>query len=68
MTNVFGPAPSHRLEQSLKGNIYIGLPARPPAESCVRPTGEEGILRALAILGNVTHILHHGAADFDLAL
>jgi len=47
--------------------IHISLPTRPPAETWVRPADEDGILRALAILGDVTHVLHPAAGTFDLS-
>ena len=47
--------------------IHISLPTRPPAETWVQPVDEEGIMRALAILGDVTHVLHPAAGRFDLS-
>lgn len=46
--------------------IHISLPTRPPAETWVQPPGEDGIMRALAILGDVTQVLHPAAGSFDL--
>jgi wyosine [tRNA(Phe)-imidazoG37] synthetase (radical SAM superfamily) len=47
--------------------IHISLPTRPPAETWVQPANEEGVLRALAILGEVAHVLHPAAGSFDLS-
>lgn len=47
--------------------IHISLPTRPPAETWVQPADEEGVLRALAILGEVAHVLHPAAGSFDLS-
>jgi wyosine [tRNA(Phe)-imidazoG37] synthetase (radical SAM superfamily) len=47
--------------------VHISLPTRPPAETWVKPADEEGIMRALAILGEVAHVLHPAAGNFDLS-
>jgi wyosine [tRNA(Phe)-imidazoG37] synthetase (radical SAM superfamily) len=47
--------------------IHISLPTRPPAETWVQPADEEGVIRALAILGKVAHVLHPAAGRFDLS-
>lgn len=47
--------------------VHIVLPDRPPSEPWVRPTDEEGLLRAQAILGNVARIIHPAAGTFDLS-
>jgi wyosine [tRNA(Phe)-imidazoG37] synthetase (radical SAM superfamily) len=47
--------------------IHISLPARPPAETWVKPSDEEGVMRALAILGEVARVLHPAAGSFDLS-
>jgi wyosine [tRNA(Phe)-imidazoG37] synthetase (radical SAM superfamily) len=46
--------------------IHINLPTRPPAETWVQPADEEGVLRALTILGEVAHVLHPAPGNFDL--
>jgi wyosine [tRNA(Phe)-imidazoG37] synthetase (radical SAM superfamily) len=38
--------------------VHLAVPYRPPAESWVRPASEGGLLRARAILGRVTEVLH----------
>lgn len=47
--------------------VHLNLPIRPPAEGWVQPTGEEGLLRAQAILGNVVRVLTPAQGDFDLS-
>lgn len=47
--------------------IHISLPTRPPVETWVKPSDDEGIMRALAILGDVAHVLHPAAGSFDLS-
>jgi wyosine [tRNA(Phe)-imidazoG37] synthetase (radical SAM superfamily) len=46
--------------------IHISLPTRPPAETWVQPADEEGVMRALAILGEVARVLHPAVGRFDL--
>ncbi|MFC1499642.1 radical SAM protein [Candidatus Zixiibacteriota bacterium] len=38
--------------------VHLNLPTRPPAESWIEPAVEEGLLRARAILGDVTRVFH----------
>lgn len=38
--------------------VHLNLPTRPPAESWVEPAVEEGVVRARAILGDVTRVFH----------
>lgn len=45
--------------------IHISLPTRPPAERTVEPADEEGLVRALAILGETAHVVHPATADVD---
>lgn len=54
----------HRVEPD---EIHISLPTRPPAETWVQPADDEGVLRALAILGEVAHVLHPAAGSFDVS-
>ncbi|NMC84352.1 MAG: radical SAM protein [Anaerolineaceae bacterium] len=46
--------------------VHILLPDRPPSEPWVKPTDEEGLLRAQAILGNIAKIVHPATGTFDL--
>jgi wyosine [tRNA(Phe)-imidazoG37] synthetase (radical SAM superfamily) len=47
--------------------VHIVLPDRPPSEPWVRPTDEEGLLRARAILGSIARVIHPAAGTFDLS-
>ena len=47
--------------------IHISLPTRPPAETWVQPADEEGVMRALVILGEVARALHPAAGSFDVS-
>ena len=38
--------------------VHLVLPTRPPAESWVRPSEEDGIARALRVLGRAVPVLH----------
>jgi len=46
---------------------HINLPTRPPAETWVRPSDEEGLMRAMAILGVVARVVHPAEGVFDMA-
>lgn len=47
--------------------VHIVLPTRPPAEPWVEPPDEAGLLRAVAILGDVAQVLHPADGKFDLS-
>jgi wyosine [tRNA(Phe)-imidazoG37] synthetase (radical SAM superfamily) len=47
--------------------VHLLLPTRPPAEPWVRPTDEEGLMRAMAILGRVAEVVHPAEGEFDLS-
>ena len=47
--------------------IHLGLPTRPPAEAWVRPPDEDGLMRAHAILGEISKVVHPAAGSFDLS-
>ena len=55
------------LTQVEPDEIHISLPTRPPAETWVQPANEEGVMRALAILGEVARALHPASGSFDLS-
>jgi wyosine [tRNA(Phe)-imidazoG37] synthetase (radical SAM superfamily) len=55
------------LTQVEPDEIHISLPTRPPAETWVQPADEEGVMRALAILGEVARALHPAIGSFDLS-
>lgn len=46
--------------------VHINLPSRPPAETWIEPPGDDGLLRALAILGDTANVVHPAAVDLDL--
>lgn len=46
--------------------VHINQPIRPPAETWVQPTDEEGLLRARAILGERVRIFTFPEGHFDL--
>jgi wyosine [tRNA(Phe)-imidazoG37] synthetase (radical SAM superfamily) len=47
--------------------IHLLLPTRPPAEPWVRPADEEGMMRAMAILGQVAEVVRPAEGEFDLS-
>jgi wyosine [tRNA(Phe)-imidazoG37] synthetase (radical SAM superfamily) len=55
------------LERIHPDEVHINLPTRPPVETWVQPPDEEGLMRALAILGNVAHVVHPAEGSFDLS-
>lgn len=36
--------------------VHINLPTRPPVETWVQPTDDEGLMRAVSILGNIAEV------------
>ncbi|MGW8318576.1 MAG: radical SAM protein [Candidatus Promineifilaceae bacterium] len=46
--------------------VHISLPARPPAETWVEPPDAEGLMRAMAILGQCATIIHPAQGTFDV--
>ena len=55
-----------KLNRIRPDEVHILQPTRPPAEPWVRPTDEEGLLRAQAILGDIARVIHPAAGTFDL--
>jgi wyosine [tRNA(Phe)-imidazoG37] synthetase (radical SAM superfamily) len=47
--------------------VHINLPTRPPAETWVQPPDEEGLMRAVAILGDSVQVVHPVEGCFDLS-
>jgi wyosine [tRNA(Phe)-imidazoG37] synthetase (radical SAM superfamily) len=47
--------------------IHIMLPTRPPAETWVLPSDEEGLMRAIALLGGTARLVHPAEGAFDLS-
>jgi wyosine [tRNA(Phe)-imidazoG37] synthetase (radical SAM superfamily) len=61
----------HEIAEVLKrvrpDQVHINLPTRPPVESWVQPPDEDGLTRALAILGEIAHVVHPADGHFDLS-
>ncbi|MBN1453968.1 MAG: radical SAM protein [Anaerolineales bacterium] len=55
------------LEQVQPDEVHINLPTRPPVETWVQPPDEEGLMRALALLGEIARVVHPAEGSFDLA-
>lgn len=47
--------------------VHINLPTRPPAETWVQPPTDEGLMQAMAILGNIAEVVHPAEGSFDLS-
>lgn len=47
--------------------VHIVLPTRPPAEPWVEPPDEDGLMRAVAILGDIAQVVHPTEGTFDLS-
>lgn len=45
--------------------IHLNVPSRPPAETWVQPASEEGILRAMAILGDIAKVVHPTEGKYE---
>ncbi len=46
--------------------VHILQPIRPPAETWVKPSDEEGLLRARAIFGDIARVVHPASGKFNL--
>jgi wyosine [tRNA(Phe)-imidazoG37] synthetase (radical SAM superfamily) len=46
--------------------VHILQPTRPPAETWVQPSDEEGLLRARIILGDIARVIHPASGSYDL--
>jgi wyosine [tRNA(Phe)-imidazoG37] synthetase (radical SAM superfamily) len=55
------------LERVQPDEVHINLPTRLPAETWVKPPQEEGLLRAMTILGKVARVVHPAEGSFDLS-
>jgi wyosine [tRNA(Phe)-imidazoG37] synthetase (radical SAM superfamily) len=58
---------ARRVEEIKPDRVDIGLPTRPPAEVWVKPAEKEGIIRAIAILGEVAVVAPPIDGKFDLS-
>jgi wyosine [tRNA(Phe)-imidazoG37] synthetase (radical SAM superfamily) len=47
--------------------VHLLQPTRPPAETWVQPSDEEGLFRAQAILGKIARVIHPASGSFDLS-
>jgi len=54
------------LERIKPDEVHIMQPTRPPVETWVKPTDEDGLKRALRILGNKARVIHPASGSFDL--
>ena len=54
------------LRQIGPNEVHINLPIRPPAETWVRPSDEEGLMRALSIIGDIAKVVYPVEGVFDL--
>ena len=55
------------LESIAPDEVHLVLPDRPPSLEWVRPTDEEGVMRATAILGRQLRVVHPQHGRFDPA-
>ncbi|MFH1633527.1 MAG: radical SAM protein [Chloroflexota bacterium] len=55
------------LQRIQPDEVHIILPTRPPVETWVQPSDEEGLLRARAILGEITQVVHPASGSFDFS-
>lgn len=58
---------AHAFKRIRPDKIHLNLPTRPPAETWVRPSAEEGLMRAVAILGEIAQVVHPMEGTFDLS-
>lgn len=56
------------IEKISPDEVHIVLPTRPPVEPWVRPSDDEGVLRARSILGRVARVVHPDEAYGDFSL
>lgn len=55
------------LESIGPDEVHLVLPERPPSAEWVRPTDEEGVMRATAVLGRRLRVVHPQHGRFDRA-
>lgn len=58
---------ARHLEALQPDQVEITLPTRPPAEEWVEPADEDGLMRAIAVLGSVAPVGHPHLNGFALA-
>jgi wyosine [tRNA(Phe)-imidazoG37] synthetase (radical SAM superfamily) len=54
------------IERIKPDEVHLNLPTRPPVETWVRPSDDEGLLRARAILGKKASVVQPIEGEFDL--
>jgi wyosine [tRNA(Phe)-imidazoG37] synthetase (radical SAM superfamily) len=55
------------LRKIAPSQVHLNLPIRPPAEPWVEPSDPEGLMRAVAALGEVAQVVHPVEGSFDLS-
>jgi wyosine [tRNA(Phe)-imidazoG37] synthetase (radical SAM superfamily) len=55
------------LQRIRPDEVHINLPTRPPAETWVQPPDDESLLRARAIFGEISKVVHPINGTFDLS-
>jgi wyosine [tRNA(Phe)-imidazoG37] synthetase (radical SAM superfamily) len=58
---------ANKLRKIRPTEVHINLPTRSPAETWVRPPDEEGLMRAVAILGDIAKVVRPVEGSFDLS-
>ncbi|MFL7894293.1 MAG: radical SAM protein [Anaerolineales bacterium] len=58
---------SRALAKIQPDEVHINQPTRPPVETWVQPPDEDGIIRAMAILGVFSKVVHPAEGTFDLS-
>ena len=54
------------LQRIKPDEIHIMQPTRPPVETWVKPPGDDGLRRALDILGDTARVIHPASGSYDL--
>lgn len=47
--------------------VHLLLPTRPPAEPWVKPAKPDGLIQAMAILGDIADVVHPAEGNFELS-
>jgi len=55
------------LERVQPDAVHINLPTRPPAETWVQLPDQDGLTRAISVLGDVAEVVHPVEGSFDLS-
>jgi wyosine [tRNA(Phe)-imidazoG37] synthetase (radical SAM superfamily) len=55
------------IRQIAPDQVHVVIPERPPAETWVVPPDEEGLMRAVAILGPIAHVVHPYTNGIDVS-